>query len=202
MRFLTVLFCNFYQYSQLIRIGTGPTTTNVNEPLIVVNHLGQAVYYEILQLTVFCKMNVRLFPFDSHECTQRYTSYTYDGKELRLHPKLDSSAAEYVAVQNGVWFLKNFKVKEIVEYYLCCPNPYVEIHVTLFIQRESSFYMFNIGIPTLFLSLITLSVFYLHPESGERISLSVSNVLALVIFQQLLAASMPPTGDHTPIIGE
>lgn len=69
-------------------------------------------------------------------------------------------------------------------------------------RRESGFYVLNIGVPTIFISLATVAVFLLHPESGEKISLCVTNVLALIIFQQLIAANMPPTGDRTPVIGK
>ncbi|XP_071815459.1 neuronal acetylcholine receptor subunit alpha-10-like [Apostichopus japonicus] len=182
------------------RVGVGRALTNVNEALIVVNFKGEAVYYEIMQLTVFCKMDVRTFPFDSHNCLQRYTSYSYHGGQLYLHATTDNAALEDVLVRNGVWSLSSFKVEEVVNYYTCCPFPYVEVHYTLNIKRQPWFYVVNIGIPTLLLSCAALAVFLLHPGSGEKISFSVSNVLALVVFQQLLSTSMPPTGDQTPII--
>ncbi|PIK35035.1 putative neuronal acetylcholine receptor subunit alpha-9 [Apostichopus japonicus] len=147
-------------------------------------------------------MDVRTFPFDSHKCLQRYTSYSYHGGHLYLHATTDNAALEDVLVRNGVWSLSSFKVEEVVNYYTCCPFPYVEVHYTLNIKRQPWFYIVNIGIPTLLLTCAALAVFLLHPGSGEKISFSVSNVLALVVFQQLLSTSMPPTGDQTPIIGK
>ncbi|KAJ8044478.1 Neuronal acetylcholine receptor subunit alpha-7 [Holothuria leucospilota] len=101
----------------------------------------------------------------------------------------DLEAQENVLKKNGVWFVSDIAIEEKLIYYLCCPEPYSEVHYTLHVQRESGFYVINFGVPTLLLSLTTVAVFLLHPESGEKISLCVNNVLALVIFQQLLAAT-------------
>ena len=45
-------------------------------------------------------------------------------------------------------------------------------------------------------------VFFLPPECGEKLTLSITNLLAMVVFQQLIAETMPPTGDDSPIIGK
>lgn len=114
----------------------------------------------------------------------------------------DSDSSETALKNNGVWAVAHYHFEEVKIKYPCCPIPYREVHFTMDIRRESGFYVLNVGIPTLLLSLTTLSVFLLHPECGEKISLCVNNVLAWIIFQQLLTMNMPPTGDQTPIVGK
>ena len=44
-------------------------------------------------------------------------------------------------------------------------------------------------------------VFYLPPDCGEKLTLSITNLLALVVFQQMISETMPPSGDDAPILG-
>ncbi|KAJ8044477.1 Neuronal acetylcholine receptor subunit alpha-7 [Holothuria leucospilota] len=182
------------------RVDSGSAESNIEKTFPTVNYKGEVVYYNMMLLSVFCKMDVRLFPLDSHDCGIRFTPYSYQGDEVALYYTSDSDATENILQKNGVWFVTDINVEEVEFLYLCCPEPFRELHYTLHVQRESGFYLLNFGVPTLLLSLTTVAVFLLHPESGEKISLCVNNVLALIIFQQLLAASMPPTGDQTPIV--
>ena len=54
----------------------------------------------------------------------------------------------------------------------------------------------------MFISVLSLLVFYLPAECGEKLTLSITNLLALVVFQQLIAESMPPSGEDPPLIGK
>ena len=45
-------------------------------------------------------------------------------------------------------------------------------------------------------------VFYLPSDCGEKLTLSITNLLALVVFQQVISDSMPPNGDEPPILGK
>ena len=47
---------------------------------------------------------------------------------------------------------------------------------------------------------MTLLSFYLPPESGERITLVITNLLALTVFMLLVAEIMPSTSDVVPIV--
>lgn len=102
---------------------------------------------------------------------------------------------------NGVWNLKDVFVKEVDRIYACCPAPYVEVHYEVVLARIETFYIFSIWIPCALLSVLELTVFLMHPNSGEKVSLSVNNVLAFILFQQIIIESMPSSGDDSPIIG-
>ncbi|XP_071832980.1 neuronal acetylcholine receptor subunit alpha-7-like isoform X2 [Apostichopus japonicus] len=182
------------------RVDTGPAEANMDETFLTVDYEGQVVYYNIAFYAIFCKMDVRLFPYDSHRCAITFSAYSFEGDAVSLYYVNDSDSSENILKKNGVWSVSGYDIKDIETEYLCCPTPYREVYYTIYIRRESGFYVLNVGVPTVLLSLTTLSVFLLHPESGEKVSLCVNNVLALIIFQQLLATNMPPTGDEMPIV--
>ncbi|KAJ8044481.1 Neuronal acetylcholine receptor subunit alpha-7 [Holothuria leucospilota] len=182
------------------RLDVGPWKVNMEEPFTKVNFKGEVVYYYMMLISVYCKMDVTLFPFDIHDCELILIPYSFDAKEVSLYYSRDKEAEENLLKKNGVWFVSDYHAKEVEIHHLCCPEPYREIHFTLRVQRESGFYVLTFGVPSVLLSLTSVAVFKLHPESGEKISLCVNNVLVLIIFQQLLASNMPPTGDNTPIV--
>ena len=68
-------------------------------------------------------------------------------------------------------------------------------------RRRPLYYLFNLLIPCMFLSLVALLTFFLPPESGEKVSLGVTVLLSLTVFLLLVAETMPPTST-VPIIGK
>ena len=50
------------------------------------------------------------------------------------------------------------------------------------------------------ISVLTVTAFYLPPESGERITLVITNLLAMTVFMLLVADIMPSTSEVIPVI--
>ena len=49
---------------------------------------------------------------------------------------------------------------------------------------------------------VGMLVFVLPPESGEKVSLALTAVLAMTMFQLVIAESIPPTSEVVPLIGK
>ncbi|XP_077375103.1 neuronal acetylcholine receptor subunit alpha-7-like isoform X4 [Festucalex cinctus] len=84
--------------------------------------------------------------------------------------------------------------------YQCCPEPYVAVTYTIMLRRRSLFYMVNLIIPCILISILALLVFLLPPDSGEKISLGVTVMLSLIVLMLLSAQMIPPTSDSVPLI--
>merc|ERR1711930_9983 len=56
--------------------------------------------------------------------------------------------------------------------------------------------------PCLGISFLTVLVFYLPSDSGEKVSLSISILLSLTVFFLLLAEIIPPTSLVVPLLGK
>ncbi|XP_072014908.1 neuronal acetylcholine receptor subunit alpha-9-like [Amphiura filiformis] len=148
-----------------------------------------------------CNVRVRWFPFDTQVCEMLFLSWSYDGFGINLEPERSADASQNRYAKNGVWDMVAVRSRRIVTTYLCCPEPYPEIQYRLVFKRHAAFYLFYMVLPCLFLSILSLLVFYLPPDCGEKLTLSITNLLALVVFQQLIAENMPPTSDDSPVIG-
>ena len=64
------------------------------------------------------------------------------------------------------------------------------------------FYILNIILPCIMLSILQLCVFLAPPPSGEKISLSITMLLSFTVFLLMVSESMPQTSQHAPLLGK
>lgn len=89
-----------------------------------------------------------------------------------------------------------------VKYYTSIPEPFPEIVITFQIRRKTLYYMYNIVFPCMMMSTLTVLVFCLPPDSGEKIALGVTVLLAFSVFMLAIAEKMPETSESIPLIGK
>lgn len=105
-------------------------------------------------------------------------------------------------VPNGEWELLEARLIRNVVFYSCCPEPFPDLTVTLKIRRKILYYMVNVVLPCMMMSVLTLLVFCLPPESGEKVALGITVLLAFSVFMLAIAEKMPETSESIPLIGE
>lgn len=104
--------------------------------------------------------------------------------------------------QNIEWDIINVTARRKEKFYPCCPEPYPDITFNITIRRRTLFYTINLIMPCVAISCLTVLVFYLPSDSGEKITLSISILLALTVFFLLLSDINPPTSIVIPLIGK
>ena len=105
-------------------------------------------------------------------------------------------------VPNGEWELLDTKLIRATTYFPCCPEPYPYVSITLRIRRKTLYYMYNIVFPCMMMSTLTVLVFCMPPDSGEKIALGVTVILAFSVFMLAIAEKMPETSESIPLIGQ
>lgn len=81
-------------------------------------------------------------------------------------------------------------------------STYSDITYEITLRRLPLFYTVNIIFPVVGISFLTIFVFYLPSDSGEKISLSISILVSLTVFFMLLTEIIPATSDVLPMIGK
>ena len=81
-------------------------------------------------------------------------------------------------------------------------NPYPDITFKIRLRRKTLFYTINLIIPIVGNAFLTLLVFYLPSDSGEKVTLSISSLVSLTVFFLLLAEIIPPTSLAIPLLGK
>ena len=123
------------------------------------------------------------------------------GAELWVTNKT-SQGDTSVFVGNGEWDVIGIPVRQRQHYYPCCEDPFPEVTFYLVIQRRHLYYMCNLVIPCIVIVAMTVFVFILPSESGEKISMGITVLLSLCVFLLMVAEKMPATSETLPLIGE
>ncbi|XP_041464938.1 neuronal acetylcholine receptor subunit alpha-9-like isoform X1 [Lytechinus variegatus] len=171
-----------------------------SDTYISVTHTGAVHWMFPMITTTACKIYTAYFPYDHQQCNVTFYPWTLGIKEMRLFALNDDDAQQKAYVRNGVWDLTSFQATNATDTFKCCPHPFDMVVYTLQLRREASFYTMQIVLPSVFLTLLMLVGFWLHPDTGEKISLTVTNLLSMILFQQLVAQHMPPIGEPSSIV--
>ncbi|XP_013417362.1 neuronal acetylcholine receptor subunit alpha-10-like [Lingula anatina] len=147
-----------------------------------------------------CRMNVRYFPYDQHDCPLKFGSWNYNGNQLDLFNK-SSTGDMRSFVLNGAWELLDVPVRRTVTVYGCCPEPYPDVTFYLVLCRKPLFYVYNLVLPCILILVMTAVSFKLPVESGEKVSFGITVVLALMVFLQIVASETPTQSEVLPLLG-
>ncbi|KAG7230379.1 hypothetical protein INR49_024485 [Caranx melampygus] len=79
---------------------------------------------------------------------------------------------------------------------------YPDITYSFYIRRLPLFYTINLIIPCLLISFLTVLVFYLPSDCGEKVTLCISVLLSLTVFLLVITETIPSTSLVIPLIGE
>ncbi|XP_055389270.1 acetylcholine receptor subunit alpha-like 1 [Condylostylus longicornis] len=176
----------------------------------ILHHTGKVVWKPPAIYKSFCEIDVEYFPFDEQTCFMKFGSWTYDGymvdlRHLKQTPDSDNIDIGidlqdyYISVE---WDILKVPAVRNEKFYSCCEEPYLDIVFNLTIRRKTLFYTVNLIIPCVGISFLSVLVFYLPSDSGEKISLCISILLSLTVFFLLLVEIIPPTSLTVPLLGK
>ncbi|GFN91884.1 neuronal acetylcholine receptor subunit alpha-7 [Plakobranchus ocellatus] len=172
------------------------------DALVVVEYTGDLLWMPQAILNSSCAFDILFFPFDEQTCSLKFGSWTYDGNALNMDfvgglEHMDMS--DYV--QSNEWdVVENVGVRN-VKYYTCCPEPYPDMTFTLRLKRKVAFYTFILILPCGLLSLLTMVIFWVPPESPAKLQLGMNIFLAFFVLLLLLADYTPRAAASIPLIG-
>ncbi|MGH0127272.1 UNVERIFIED_CONTAM: hypothetical protein FKN15_008937 [Acipenser sinensis] len=148
-----------------------------------------------------CSIDVTFFPFDQQNCTMKFGSWTYDKAKIDLI-SMANNVDQLDFWESGEWVIINAVGTYNIKKYECCVEIYPDITYSFIIRRLPLFYTINLIIPCLLISCLTVLVFYLPSECGEKITLCISVLLSLTVFLLLITEIIPSTSLVIPLIGE
>ncbi|CAH1268271.1 CHRNA9 [Branchiostoma lanceolatum] len=174
--------------------------TSRMETNVVLSHTGD-IYWDSPAITKSsCEVDVSYFPFDYQNCRVTFGSWTYTIKQLEVVAESEEGDLQDY-IPNVEWDVLGMPASRNLVFYGCCPDPFPDMTYSLKLQRKSLFYIINLIVPCVLISLLAPFSFYLPANSGEKVSLGVTVLLALTVFQLLVAESMPPS-ENIPLIGK
>ena len=132
----------------------------------MLRHDGRNTWLSPIQLKSECTIDVSKFPFDTQKCKLKFGSWTYDGFRLDMTNESDSADLGMYS-PSSEWKLVSAPAERNVLKYFCCPEPYPDVTFTIIIKRRSLFYMMNLILPLVIITLLINVSFVLPAESGK-----------------------------------
>eukprot|EP00794_Sanderia_malayensis_P007313 gene7314-8131_t len=167
---------------------------------VIIKADGTCSWFSPASFTSTCKINVKLFPFDWQTCIMKFGSWTYGGDRLTMTSATKvAETSKYIT--NGEWDLIIMRAQRNKIKYNCCKYYFYDVTFFLTIKRKPLYYIFNLIVPCALIATLTLIKFFLPPESGEKIGLGITVLLAMTVFLLIVADSLPSTSEHIPLLG-
>uniref|UniRef100_A0A8C3ANB1 Neuronal acetylcholine receptor subunit alpha-5 n=1 Tax=Cyclopterus lumpus TaxID=8103 RepID=A0A8C3ANB1_CYCLU len=146
-----------------------------------------------------CIIDVTFFPFDLQNCSMKFGSWTYDGSQVSLH-SIDFHVDKQDYFDNGEWEIVMATGSRGLRTDSSATYP--TITYFFIIRRLPLFYTLFLIIPCIGLSFLTILVFYLPSNCGEKISLCTSVLVSLTVFLLVIEEIIPSSSKAIPLIGE
>lgn len=148
-----------------------------------------------------CEINVQYFPFDQQACKMKFGSWTYNGEQLRLGfynnlPYL--SLKDYL--KSSTWDFISGPAFVYVDETMSPSKTVIVFELNL--RRKTLFFTVNLVVPCLLLSMLSILVFYLPSDSQEKVTLSISLLVAIVVFLLVVFNLLPPTSNTIPLLAK
>ena len=148
-------------------------------------------------------------------CAIDLTDFPYDDQNCWILLKAANSESSILILEAGTFVVltsdKNpqWDVNDLYGYTGESPtqlssNSYNSsvLNVTVILHRLPNYYLQNIVSPMVFLNAVGLFTFFIPLKSGERVSVCISVVLGMTVFQIVIADILPQTSrtSQTPVI--
>uniref|UniRef100_A0A2K6BH96 Cholinergic receptor nicotinic beta 3 subunit n=1 Tax=Macaca nemestrina TaxID=9545 RepID=A0A2K6BH96_MACNE len=166
---------------------------------VIVKSNGTVVWTPPASYKSSCTMDVTFFPFDRQNCSMKFGSWTYDGTMVDLI-LINENVDRKDFFDNGEWEILNAKGMKGNRRDGMYSYPFITYSFVL--RRLPLFYTLFLIIPCLGLSFLTVLVFYLPSDEGEKLSLSTSVLVSLTVFLLVIEEIIPSSSKVIPLIGE
>ena len=150
--------------------------------------------------TATCRMHLKYFPFDVQLCYLQFGSWVHDQSRLDITLTSNSSNLDEF-VENHVWYVSEVPSRKNVKTYSSSSDvSYVDVQFFFILTRNFDKYVMNILLPCIVFGILCSMSFYVPYDSGERLTLSLSILIAIAVYQVLVADLVPKSTDQTPVL--
>jgi len=152
-------------------------------------------------LDVMCKFyGLVKFPFDDLECGVDFGGWMISGAQQGIQVWGEGFSFTSDEDTSGSSY-QEFSIQRISCYvqvftYPVAPlDTWPVVHYQITLHRSSDFYVHILIWPCLLLTAVSFSVFFLNPDSGERLGYGVTTILAVEVMKVVIDNFVPSCGE-------
>ncbi|XP_070580530.1 acetylcholine receptor non-alpha chain-like [Ptychodera flava] len=182
------------------QLETYPRVHSESLTLSITSH-GNVTKNTPMVLKTPCLMDITYFPVDKQSCHFDFGSWAYTDSMVRLHvsPNMDKVFPENY-IPNLQWDIVSSYVGEVTKNFLEEDDTFTSIVATITVKRKPQYYILNLIVPCILVSVLTVVAFSLPSMSPEKVNLSLSLLLTIYVFNLLVTELLPATSAHMPML--
>ena len=162
-----------------------------------IQHDGNVQVWAFCVQTVSCDINIKAYPFDFQECAFDFGSWTHPVSEI-IFESHQTTIDDSIIAESGEWHFIPQNIRFLN--YSFENVTYHSISFPFRIHRKILANFMNTLTPCILTSILTVTIFKLPTESGERISLSITLFLTTAVFMTVVNDSLPRNSDQVSIL--
>lgn len=153
-------------------------------------HEGEALVIQADAFSTLCSVDLTYFPWDSHWCDFEFSTVAYSSLEMSIQPMFDTVTTSYLK-ENGAW--------KFIDSYVTGRYDNASMLFSIRLERKPLYVLVNIILPIIALAFLNAVIFLIPADSGERISYSITVLLAVAVFLTLVGDNLPKKSNPMPI---
>ena len=104
-------------------------------------------------------------------------------------------------IPNGEWSIESLTYASKENKYSCCQFNFSEVSYTFVLRRKPLYHLVYLIVPCMVISALVLVNFVTPADSGERISLCITILLAMSVYLMMVGDDLPEDSDDLPLLG-
>ena len=158
-------------------------------------------------LTTNCALDITYYPFDYQRCDIEFASANLNSQfflKVKLLIQSNKTAYGYSGVymddysENASWDVEDVRAYDLFGTHYSYRQV---VRYSFLFRRRPTYYTLSLILPVLFLSSTATLVFAVHPESGEKMSTSITVLLAFAVYLTLVMEHLPDTSLSISLLG-
>ncbi|XP_050688037.1 acetylcholine receptor subunit alpha-type acr-16-like [Eriocheir sinensis] len=172
---------------------------------VIIYPTGEVLQVPPIDFVYSCEADLTYWPHDEHICKLIIGSWVNDGYTIDfipsdgLKPTVEDDEEQQRARMEW-WVAESSTTERKSKYYDCCTEPYVSLTANLLLQRCAPAFTWLVKIPAVCFSLLTLVIFLLPPDAGEKITFGGICMLLHLLFLVFVSDTVRSAPTHTPLI--
>ncbi|XP_061171694.1 acetylcholine receptor subunit alpha-like [Saccostrea echinata] len=140
-----------------------------------------------------CTIDTTYFPYDKEVCDIVFLVWSYTVFDVEIR-KSAEGVDLYGYKESGVWEITHTEAKVSKD------SAESKVTFSIHLKRKPLYFVLNIIAPILFLGLLTILVFVLPVDSGEKMSYAMTVFLSFAVFLSIINTQLPVSSDSTSVL--
>jgi hypothetical protein len=161
--------------------------------LMRVTSTGVVNWYPFEVMETRCAMDITRFPYDLQICDISFIVWSYSNSEVSIEKS--SKGIDYHEFQeNSVWTVVS-AVSKVNQ-----TSADSEITFTITLKRKPQYFVLTMILPIVCLGILSILVFVIPVDAGEKMSYSITVFLAFAVFLTIISEELPTNSETTSIL--